>query len=386
MTKGLSKTWLRSLKRIVSAQAEFLRAATKKQRPSRPSSTAKGAAKVAAKSVKGTQPKRREAVESRVRPRAAAWAKGNWSRSFHSAPPLPGRLVNHVSYGLYRPPGRSTVKMPLVVMLHGCKQTIDEFAAGTRMNLLADQQGFAVVYPEQSSHAHAHRCWHWYDDRDTAGWGEARSVVSLIDALIDEYGFDREKVYAVGISAGGGLASLLALHWPHRFAAVALHSAPAFGEAHSGMTAMDVMRRGARHDPLALAAEAVDMAAYPGMPAIIIQGDGDAVVAPQNADQLTAQFLYLNGLVDAQGAPKLGNVRETRNGHALIRDFAARGRRVVRVCHIANLGHAWAGGDEAIPFHSRKGPDASALIWEFLRYQQRQQDNTPAPRAAATGR
>ena len=388
MTKGLSKIWLRSLKRLVSAQAEYLRAATKKQRRSRPGTPAKGAAKGTAKSaaVKSVSPKRREAAESRVRPRAAAWAKGNWTRSFHSAPPLPGRLVNHLSYGLYRPPAKSTLKMPLVVMLHGCKQTIDEFAAGTRMNLLADEQGFAVVYPEQSTHTHAHRCWHWYDDRDAAGRGEARSVVSLIDALIAEYGFDPERIYVVGISAGGGLASLLALHWPHRFAAVALHSAPAFGEAHSGMTAMDVMRRGARRDPLALAAAAVDLSVYPGMPAVIVQGDTDAVVAPQNAEQLTAQFLRLNGLIDAQGAPRLGTVRETRNGETLIRDYSARGRRVVRLCRIPSLGHAWAGGDDAIPFHSRKGPDASALIWEFLRYQQRQQDSTPARREAAAGR
>jgi poly(hydroxyalkanoate) depolymerase family esterase len=382
MTKGLSKIWLRSIKRLVSAQAQYLRAATKKQRRSRTGSAAK-----AATPPKAVAAKRREASESRVRPRAAAWAKGSWTRSFHSAPPLPGRLVNHLSYGLYRPPVKSTLKMPLVVMLHGCKQTIDEFAAGTRMNLLADAQGFAVVYPEQSSHAHAHRCWHWYDDRDTAGRGEARAVVSLVDALIDRYGFDAERIYAVGLSAGGGLASLLALHWPDRFAAVALHSAPALGEAHSGMTAMDVMRRGARHDPLALAAGAIDPATYPGMPAIIVQGEGDAVVAPRNAEQLTAQFLYLNGLVDAQGAPKVGTSRETSSADALIRDFTARGRRVVRSCLIPGLGHAWAGGDEAIPFHSRKGPNASALIWEFLRYQQRQRDRTPVRRReAAAGR
>lgn len=375
MTKTLSKIWLRGVKRLVSTQAEYLRAATKKQRRSRADSAAEATATA-----------RHEALESRVRPRAAAWTKGTWVRSFHSAPPLPGRLVNHLSYGLYLPPVKSTLKMPLVVMLHGCKQTIDEFAAGTRMNLLADAQGFAVVYPEQSPHAHAHRCWHWYDDRDAAGRGEARAVVSLVEALVAEYGFDPGRVYAVGLSAGGGLASLLALHWPDRFAAVALHSAPAFGEAHSGMTAMDVMRRGAHHDPLALAAAAVDLAVYPGMPAVIVQGEADHVVAPQNAEQLAAQFLRLNGLVDGEGTPKAGSSRETRSTEAVIRDFSAGGRSIVHLCRVPDLGHAWAGGDEAIPFHSRKGPDASALIWDFLRYQQRQQTGTPMLREAAAGR
>jgi poly(hydroxyalkanoate) depolymerase family esterase len=378
MTKSLTKIWLHGFKRLMKSlpkvQTEYQRDLTKKQRRSRSDSA--NAAK---------RRERGEAPDSRVRPRAAAWAKGQWTRSYHSAPPIPGHLVNHLSYGLYIPPARSTLQIPLVVMLHGCKQTIDELAAGTRMNLLADAHGFAVVYPEQSKHAHAHRCWHWYDDRDAAGRGEARAVVSLVDALVDEYGFDAQRVYVAGVSAGAGLASLLAMHFPERFAAVGLHSAPAFGEANSGMTAMDVMRRGARHDPIALVDAAVDAAAHPGMPAIIVHGEADRVVVPQNAEQLAVEFLRVNGLVDASGGRQSGTVKEAREAGALIRDYSAGGRSVVRVCRVAGLGHAWAGGDDAIPFHSHKGPDASALMWEFFRYQRRREGNPAASRAAASG-
>jgi poly(hydroxyalkanoate) depolymerase family esterase len=379
MTKRLTKIWLHGFKRLMTtlptAQAESLRNATRKRRRSRADS-----ARAA------MQREARETTESRVRPRAAAWAKGNWTRSYHSAPPTPGRLVNHLSYGLYVPPAKSTLQMPLIVMLHGCKQTIDEFAAGTRMNLLADAQGFALVYPEQSKHAHAHRCWHWYDDRDAAGLGEARAVVSLVDALVDEYGFDAQRVYVAGLSAGAGLATLLAMHFPDRFAAVGLHSAPAFGEAHSGMMAMDVMRRGARHDPIALVDAAIDPTSHPGMPAIIMHGGVDDVVAPQNAEQLALEFLRVNGLVDATGALLSGTVRETGEASASIRDYSAGGRRVVRLLHVPDLGHAWAGGDDAIPFHSPKGPDASALMWEFFRYQRRRERGLTIAHAAATGR
>ncbi len=381
MTKSLTKIWLHGFKRLMSglpaAQADYLRNVTKKRRKARSDSTRAP-----------TRRQVREAPESRVRPRAAAWAKGTWTRSYHSAPPMPGHLINHLSYGLYIPPTRSTLQMPLVVMLHGCKQTIDEFAAGTRMNLVADAQGFAVVYPEQSKHAHAHRCWHWYDDRDSAGRGEARAIVSLVDALVDEYGFDRERVFVAGISAGAGLASLLAMHFPDRFAAVGLHSAPAFGDANSGMTAMDVMRRGTRHDPVALVDAAVDTGAYPGMPAVIMHGDQDSVVSPKNAEQLALEFLRVNGLVKATGAPVSGTVRETREAGTLIRDYSAGGRRVVRLVRVADLGHAWAGGDDAIPFHSRKGPDASALMWEFFRYQRRRERVVKAAsvRVASSGR
>jgi poly(3-hydroxybutyrate) depolymerase len=124
------------------------------------------------------------------------------------------------------------------------------------------------------------------------------------------------------------------------------------------------------------------------MPAVIVQGDQDAVVAPQNAEQLAVEFLRANGLVDASGAPVSGTIRETREAGTMIRDYSAGGRRVVRLVRVADLGHAWAGGDDAIPFHSRKGPDASALMWEFFRYQRRRNRVVSAAvrRAAASGR
>lgn len=374
MTKTVTKIWLHGFKRLMSnlpaVQPDSLRGAAKKPR--------------AAPGPDNRRRRIRDVVDSRVRPRPAAWAKGRWLRSYYSAPPLPGRLVNHLSYGLYVPPAKSTRKAPLVVMLHGCKQTIDDFAAGTRMNLLADRHGFAVVYPEQSRHVHAHRCWHWYDDRDTAGRGEARAIVSLVEALVDEYGFDAQRIYVVGLSAGGGLACLLALHWPERFAAVALHSAPAFGEAHSGMTAMDVMRRGARHDPISLVDAAVDVATYPGMPAIIVHGDADRVVAPRNADQLAIEFLRLNRLVNDSDATLGSSVCQAREAGASVSEYSSGGRCVVRLCHVPDLGHAWAGGDEAIAFHSHKGPDASALIWDFFRAQRRSiADAAPSPALAS---
>ncbi|WP_345815469.1 PHB depolymerase family esterase [Paraburkholderia sp. PREW-6R] len=378
MAKSLSKIWLRGLKRLLTIQSEQARKTTRRSatRPARPATPkpstkarpAKPAAVVRA-SAKREAP--RVVRESRVRPRASAWTSGAWTRSFHSAPAAPGRLVNHLQYGLYLPSGHAHEAMPLVVMLHGCTQSIDEFAEGTRMNVLADRYGFAVVYPEQSKHVHSHRCWHWYDAGESAGGAEAKAIVSLVDALIAQYGFDSERVYVAGISAGAGLTALLALTYPEHFAAVALHSGPAFGEARSGIAAMDVMRRGARREPAELVDEAVDVAQYPGMPAIIFHGDADHVVAPVNADQLAVQFQRLNRIVDANGVRRAGEVREERKNGVVTRDFVRGGRRVVRLCRVQGVGHAWSGGDDAVPFHSAKGPDASALIWEFFRHQRR---------------
>ena len=387
MTKSLTKIWLGGLKRLIAIQSQHARETLRRPatRPLRPAAKGSATLKPARVSTKIRSTSKREAPrpgvrESRVRPRAAAWAGGAWTRSFHSAPAAPGRLVNHLQYGLYVPPGDSPQPRPLLVMLHGCKQSIDEFAEGTRMNLLADRFGFAVVYPEQSKHAHPHRCWHWYDASEAAGGAEARAVVSLVDALVAEHGFDAQRVYVAGLSAGAGLASLLVTHYPDRFAAVALHSGPAFGEAHSGIVAMDVMRRGARHQPVALVDAAVDVAAYPGMPAIIIHGDADPVVSPVNAEQLEMQFQRLNGLLDAHGERCVGEVREERKAGIVTHDALRGGRRIVRLCRVQALGHAWSGGDDAVPFHSSRGPDASAMIWDFFRQQRR-----AAPRAERAG-
>jgi poly(3-hydroxybutyrate) depolymerase len=180
------------------------------------------------------------------------------------------------------------------------------------------------------------------------------------------------------------LTALLAVTYPDHFAAVALHSGPAFGEARSGITAMDVMRRGARREPAELVDEAANVAQYPGMPAIIVHGDADHVVAPINADQLAMQFLRLNRIVDEKGARKSGEVREDRKGGVMTRDYLRGGRRVVRLCRVQGLAHAWAGGDDAVPFHSAKGPDASALIWEFFKHQRRTGTGRIAEGAPAT--
>jgi poly(hydroxyalkanoate) depolymerase family esterase len=375
MTKNLTKLWAGGMRRLLAIQNRAARDALKgagleAPRPQAIWQAAQAAAEQAAMHAAPTSAARSPGGapvrESRVGPRAAAWAAGEWHRAEHGAPANAQHAGRTLPYGLYLPPGKSTAGMPLVVMLHGCKQSMDSFAEGTRMNLLADRYGFAVVYPEQSVRAHPHQCWHWYDARDAAGGGEAAAVASLVDALVEEHGFDRSRVYLAGLSAGAGLAMLLAVRSPGRFAAVALHSGPAFGEARSGVSALDVMRRGVHHDPVALVDKELGARLHPGMPGIVVQGDADAVVAPANAEQLALQLLRLNGLADARGVRQGVVSHETFNDGYREQDYELDGASVVRLCRVADLDHAWSGGDDTVPFHSSTGPDASALIWDFF--------------------
>ncbi|KQR76289.1 esterase [Burkholderia sp. Leaf177] len=371
MPKSLTKLWLRGLKRLVATQIAPPRS-PKPRTAVRPVS-AKAAKSVISPSLPvkpRTTVKARAVRESRVRPRASAWAAGKWARSFHSAPPAAGRFVNHLAYALYLPANAEPTHMPLLVMMHGCQQSAEEFAQGTRVNLLADRYGFAVLYPEQSKTAHVHRCWHWYEG---AGDGEAASVVSLINEIVGRHDLDAERVYLAGMSAGAGLAARLAVEYPFVFAAVGLHSGVVFGDANSGIDAMDIMRRGSRKDPVALIDAAVDVTSYPGMPTVILHGELDSVVSKVNAEQLTSEFLRLNRFVDANGAWKNGERREETQATSVTTDYVRNGRRVMRVCIVRGLGHAWSGGDDTVPFHSAKGPEASAMLWEFFKHQRRVQ-------------
>ncbi len=346
MIKNLTKIWLGNMKRVLHSRPK-------------PEHEASWNATVEPFTTPFSKAPLAKERESPIGP-----AQGTWTRNTHPMPPTADHLTHHLTYGLYVPPNVRTTGLPLVVMLHGCKQDIDQFARGTRMNLLADQHHFAVLYPEQSRHPHG--CWHWFNDSESGGRGEARAVATLIDTLISQHGFDATRVYAAGLSAGAGLTALLALYFPHYFAAVAMHSGPAFGEAHSSITAMDVMRRGVRQNPAALADACVELSTYPGMPSFILHGNADYIVAPQNAKQLTIEFLRLNNMTDASGMLKNAQAIETECNGALTRDYLQDGRLVVRTCDIPKLGHAWSGGDGTVPFHASSGPDASALIWSFF--------------------
>ena len=63
------------------------------------------------------------------------------------------------TYKLYIPSDYHGQPCPLIVMLHACMQSPDDFAEGTRMNVLADQLTCFVAYPGQSASANSSKCW-----------------------------------------------------------------------------------------------------------------------------------------------------------------------------------------------------------------------------------
>jgi poly(hydroxyalkanoate) depolymerase family esterase len=303
-------------------------------------------------------------------------ATGRWLAGRFPLPAAFGQAgAQGMQYWLYvperAPEDRARDGWPLVVMLHGCHQTATQFAQGTRMNHLAEAKGYAVLYPQQLVSAQAQRCWRWYDRATQEGGGETAVLAALIGSVCEQHPIDRRRIYACGLSAGAGMAAILALNHPELVAAVAMHSGPVFGVGHSPMSALHVMRHGAAaHADAAILGLLQRRAAapMPPLPALLVQGEDDQVVHPVNQQQLARQWLRLNGLPAGPAtrvALKPAGRGGSRNAHA-IHDYLVGRKVVLRVARIAGLGHAWSGGDPALAFNAKAGPDASRMALDFF--------------------
>ncbi|WP_062211170.1 PHB depolymerase family esterase [Aureimonas sp. AU12] len=255
-------------------------------------------------------------------------------------------------YKLYVPSGREGQALPLVVMLHGCTQSPDDFAAGTRMNELAEAHGFLVAYPAQDNRANAQRCWNWFQPADQSrGAGEPAIVASLAKEIAREFAVPKGQVFVAGLSAGGALAAILAVEYPDVFAAAGIHSGLPAGAAHDMPSAFAAMRTGGTASAAAIA-----------IPAIVFHGDRDATVHPSNGERLLVQAgarsavsTQVRNGTSASGASFERTVR---------RDAAGRLRSEHWLLHGA--GHAWSGGSPAGTYTDAAGPDASAEMVRFF--------------------
>lgn len=259
-------------------------------------------------------------------------------------------------YFLFRPDRvASSERLPLLVMLHGCGQNARSFALSTRMNRLAARERFLVLYPEQDRRINPQGCWEWFGTASRKAQAEAATLMAAIDQVCLLYPVDRGAIALAGISAGAGMAALLATLHPAHFRAVVMHSGVPPGAAHSPASAMAAMR--GRRAP---ALDAVGAHSWP--PLLVIHGDADRVVAASNAQ--AAARLWAAALGARAGEPR--RLQRGERYPATVTDFRAAGRLVARVHEVHGLGHAWSGGDGGQPFSDPRGPDASRLAWAFV--------------------
>jgi poly(hydroxyalkanoate) depolymerase family esterase len=266
--------------------------------------------------------------------------------------------------------------IPLVVMIHGCRQSSEEFEQGTRIDALADNEGFAVLYAEQSTFANFRRCWNWFEPNTAAGDGECAIIIEMIRMARRHVKIDVSRVYLVGMSSGAALAGLIAFYHPDLIAGVAMHSGLPPLSNPSAATAMLAMRNGARIDADALAESYWEVQTELPPPLLIVHGDADTRVHESNAT--TTLKLWQTLFERAPNGESSTITREEKTIEASSEsrgvsqiDLMRQGRIVTRSMRVHGLAHAWSGGDAALDFNDAKGPDATSQIWKFLERQVR---------------
>jgi poly(hydroxyalkanoate) depolymerase family esterase len=262
------------------------------------------------------------------------------------------------AYRLYLPSGYRGQPVPLVVMLHGCTQSPEDFAAGTRMNLLAEERTFLVAYPAQCQKANASRCWNWFSPGDQQrDRGEPALIAGITRRIMREHAVDPKRVYVAGLSAGGAAAAVLAGAYPDLFAAVGVHSGLPSGSASDVASAFAAMRQG---DGPAAAARR-----HPFVPTIVFHGDQDATVHPRNGERVAEQAATAAAAAGLRTRVERGRAA---GGHPWRRVLHADegGRTVIERWVVEGAGHAWSGGSPAGSYTDPRGPDASREMLRFF--------------------
>ncbi len=318
-------------------------------------------------------------------------ASGTYTRHSHGG----------LGYTKFVPEGLDSASpAPLVVMLHGCTQTADDFRTGTRMNEVATANDFIVIYPEQSTSRHANRCWQWFNDANTTrSNGELATIAGMVGAVQSAHSIDEGRVYAVGFSAGAGMVPNLIVEYGDVFAGGAIHSGFEYDVVESQLEGTLAMTQCTGKDPQTAGRAAYDRLSALGvddrLPTIVIHGTDDGTVIPCNGDQALEQALQTNDLLDTGtdnnsvgGSP---DEQLTDCSNSLCAEGArytdSAGEIVVEQWTVSGMDHAWSGGDAAGTYTAPGGPGASALIWAFFAATAPDDSDDPtnsAPTASAT--
>ena len=295
--------------------------------------------------------------------RRGLW-RGHWRRGRISVAGvnwLAGPFAVRVwRYGLYAPPGLPDDEAaPLLVVLHGCRQRSLGFAYAAGLTRLADRARLRLLCPQQRRLANPYRCWNWFMPQAQRGEGEIRVIRAILDDVEGRVKVQAGAVAAVGLSAGGGLAALLAFHLGDRVRAVMTVAAPPLLGSHNLQDPRDVMKRGLLLPPVT----ALGPRQGACSPLAILRGTEDEVVGPRCAEQLQEQAvasLRRDGVAFEVG-------EATRSASASITDYRDDDVLRLRRIDVAGLGHEWSGGPGGHPYCVRGGAPLAALCEQFLR-------------------
>jgi len=283
------------------------------------------------------------------------------------------------AYKLYVP-ARLAAAPPLLVMLHGCTQCADDFAAGTQMNRLADEHGFLVAYPEQTAKANPSKCWNWFKAQDQVrDAGEPALIAGIAREVAARHGVDTRRIFVAGLSAGAAMAVILGETYPELFAGVGAHSGLPYRSAHDIPSAMAAMKGGRGGSNGSNGVRAMVSKPSPHadhgkrlaqpVPTIVFHGDRDHTVQLSNGIEIAQQARNVHSGVGSSAALRASTERGARAGgrsYSRTVHTDAAGQVRVESWTVHGAGHAWAGGSQSGSYTDARGPDASAEMLRFF--------------------
>jgi poly(hydroxyalkanoate) depolymerase family esterase len=253
-------------------------------------------------------------------------------------------------------PSRPAADRPLVLALHGCWQTPEDFALGARLNAAAERRGLIVVYPAQGRRDNPYRCWNWFEpSQQTAAGSETGQILAIARRVRAERGIREARMIVLGFSAGGWMAVNVACAMPDAVSGIGVLAGGPYRCAGGPEAAIQCMRGPARDGAAAAAACGNGRASWR---ASLWQGGLDPVVSPTNLVALEAMFVRLLGAGAGVTATEEGAV------HAVYKD--GRGAPVLETWLVPEMGHAWSGGDGRGTHAWPAGPSATEHMLDFL--------------------
>jgi poly(hydroxyalkanoate) depolymerase family esterase len=263
------------------------------------------------------------------------------------------------SYKLYIPRRRQRSRRALLLMLHGGTQDADDFAAGTRMNALAEEHEFIVAYPIQSKAANVSLCWNWFTpENQTRGRGEPAIIAGITSEIIADYDVDPARVFVAGLSAGGAMAAVMGATYPDLYAAVGVHSGLPYRSAADLPSAFAAMRG---HEGQGGRARKWRSTGNDGrfIRTIVFHGDADNIVHPSNAASMVS--------AESNESVERAEVRHgAMRAHTRTVTRDKTGAVIVEHWLVHGGGHAWSGGSPDGTYTDPRGPDASREMLRFF--------------------
>lgn len=271
-------------------------------------------------------------------------------------------------------------KYPVVVMLHGCQQDASEFAVGTRIEKWAEKEKFIALFPEQNIMLNPFKCWNWIIPANNSRYGEAQVIIEMLDTVIEKFNGQKDLVFAAGMSAGASMVSILGNCYPERFKALGSHDGTQFYSSYAGLDFAEVVLTGASV-PSGVSARyghacSQFVANRPTqMPIIIFHGMRSPLMSPMHAFQVESEMKAFNDYLDNNLRDNsyflekdVVNVPDSKTyGYNLYTTTNVNHEIIIERYMINNLSHAWSGGVANLPYNDPKGPDASALIFDFFK-------------------